>query len=703
MQRVKSTRQRQSEPNYNSPKSDNQKSLQNKRQRFFQHIAAGFMLASAILAGVGAFSYRSMTELIKTSNQVTHSQEVINHLEDVLSQMKDAETGQRGYLLTGKESYLEPYHTALNNVNSEVSTLETLTADNTNHQNRLKTLKHLIANKLAELKQTIDLRQSKGVAVALQVVQTDRGNNLMSNIHKVIYEMELEENSRLTQRSHVAALSARYTMLTFSSGIFLTFFILCGVYYVIYQEITARKQAEAALSRAHNDLELRVGERTLELAVANQRLQEEEERYRSLMLASTQIIWTNSADGRMTGEQPSWAAFTGQTYEQYQNFGWSAALHPDDVEHTINQWNRAVSMRSLFEVEHRVRRSDGEYRCFSVRAAPVLNTDGSIREWVGAHTDITERQQAELELRQSEQRYRFLADAMPQIVWTALSNGYLDYYNRRWYEFTGFMEGAGGDDSWKPILHPDDVGLCLNRWSRSVHTGEAYEIECRFFDRRTGSYRWHLGRALPMRNQAGEIVLWAGTCTDIHDYKEAQKSLLEAQQSLELKVQERTAQLQAEIAERKQAEAALQASEAELRALFAAMTDVVIVRDAQGRCLRILPTKTTNLYKKSAAEMIGKTLHETFSRSEADTIIGYIRQALNTQKTVYGEYSLLIEEREVCFSTNFSPISLDSVMLVARDITERKQAESELLKAKGLAEAAKLYASKFNKWHYLCF
>jgi len=153
---------------------------------------------------------------------------------------------------------------------------------------------------------------------------------------------------------------------------------------------------------------------------------------------------------------------------------------------------------------------------------------------------------------------------------------------------------------------------------------------------------------------------------------------------LEMRVQERTAELreanrvlEREITERNQAESALQASEAELRALFTAMTDIVIVRDAQGRCLKIAPTNPKNLYKKSA-EMIGKTLHETFPRSPADTMLGYIRQALNTQKTVCGEYSLMIQEREVYFSANFSPISHDSVILVARDITERKQAETAL-------------------------
>lgn len=203
-------------------------------------------------------------------------------------------------------------------------------------------------------------------------------------------------------------------------------------------QINERQQAESALQLAHNELESRVSERTKELKVANVLLQAEiferrqaeealrhsEERYRSLMLATTQIIWTNSADGRMIGEQPSWSAFTGQTYEEYQNFGWSAAIHPDDVEQTIACWNRAVLTQSLCEMEHRVCRHDGEYRYFSVRAAPVLNADGSIREWAGAHTDITERKRAEEALRQSEQR----------LAWHSRHDGLTGLVNRWEFE-----------------------------------------------------------------------------------------------------------------------------------------------------------------------------------------------------------------------------------------------------------------------------
>ena len=136
--------------------------------------------------------------------------------------------------------------------------------------------------------------------------------------------------------------------------------------------------------------------------------------------------------------------------------------------------------------------------------------------------EATERLRAANERLASDERLRQLADAMPQIVWSARPDGFLDYYNRRWYEFTGRPEG-GGDESWVPVLHPDDVKKSLDVWYASVKSGEPYQIEYRLLDRRAGEYRWHLGRALAVRDEAGKVARWYGTCTDIHDQRRAKE------------------------------------------------------------------------------------------------------------------------------------------------------------------------------------
>ncbi|MGH9956866.1 MAG: ATP-binding protein, partial [Pyrinomonadaceae bacterium] len=158
--------------------------------------------------------------------------------------------------------------------------------------------------------------------------------------------------------------------------------------------------------------------------------------------------------------------------------------------------------------------------------------------------DITERKQTEQELVESEAQFRQVANTMPQIVWAARADGYIDYYNERWYEFTGFPRDVFGQSSWEPILHPDDVERTVETYFGCVRDGKPYQIEYRFKDRTHGSYRWFMGRALPVRNDGGEIIRWFGTCTDIDDQKQVEVELKE------LMERERKARAAAEVANR---------------------------------------------------------------------------------------------------------------------------------------------------------
>lgn len=133
---------------------------------------------------------------------------------------------------------------------------------------------------------------------------------------------------------------------------------------------------------------------------AEAELRASHERFEAAVRATRGVLWTNDAEGRMVGEQSGWAALTGQTYDEYQGYGWSSALHSEDVQPTIEAWGEAVRERRTFVFEHRVRRADGECRLFAIRAIPVLRPDGSVTEWVGVHTDITEERAAADALRE---------------------------------------------------------------------------------------------------------------------------------------------------------------------------------------------------------------------------------------------------------------------------------------------------------------
>ena len=170
----------------------------------------------------------------------------------------------------------------------------------------------------------------------------------------------------------------------------------------------------------------------------------------------------------------------------------------------------------------------------------VALTISPIRDWqakiVGASKiarDISDRKRAEAALLASEARFRQLADAMPQIVWTARPDGHIDYYNERWYQFSGFNREEFGGMNWEPILHPDDAQHCSETWYGSVRSEQPFRIECRFWDRRESRWRWFMGRALPVRDAGGSVVKWFGSCTDIDEQKRVEDELRRANEDLE--------------------------------------------------------------------------------------------------------------------------------------------------------------------------
>jgi PAS domain S-box-containing protein len=159
----------------------------------------------------------------------------------------------------------------------------------------------------------------------------------------------------------------------------------------------------------------------------------------------------------------------------------------------------------------------------SLTISPIRDGTGRVIGASKIARDITVKRQVEFALRRKEAQFRQLADGLPQIVWTARPDGFVDYYNERWYEYSGFSRDAFGDQSWTPILHPDDLQGCLNAFYGSIATGDVYQIEYRFKDFRSGGYRWFLGRAYPVRDEQDRIIRWLGTCTDINDTKTAEE------------------------------------------------------------------------------------------------------------------------------------------------------------------------------------
>jgi PAS domain S-box-containing protein len=220
----------------------------------------------------------------------------------------------------------------------------------------------------------------------------------------------------------------------------------------------------------------------------------------------------------------------------------TAGIHPDDAERVAAEIERAVAGRGAFESEYRVT-ADGRTRWLLARGQVFADASGAAVRFPGVAIDITRRKTAELELAQtlealteSEAKFRVLADAMPQMVWSTLPDGFHDYYNARWYEFTGVPLGSTDGEGWNDMFHPEDRERAWAAWRRALETGEPYEIEYRL-RHSSGVYRWTLGRATALRGEDGEIVRWFGTCTDIDELKrmEQGKELLSQELSHRIK------------------------------------------------------------------------------------------------------------------------------------------------------------------------
>jgi PAS domain S-box-containing protein len=141
-------------------------------------------------------------------------------------------------------------------------------------------------------------------------------------------------------------------------------------------------------------------------------------RYRALVEVSAQIVWSTDARGAMREDSPSWRAFTGQTFDEWQGLGWLDAAHPDDQTRVREEWLRSVAEVTPLDTEYRLRDASGKWRWMAVRAVPVFGAEGAVREWIGMNSDITDRVESAGRLREREQRFREMIDALPTAIYT---------------------------------------------------------------------------------------------------------------------------------------------------------------------------------------------------------------------------------------------------------------------------------------------
>ncbi len=235
-------------------------------------------------------------------------------------------------------------------------------------------------------------------------------------------------------------------------------------------------------------------------------------------------IWGNYPLHRKVGDFVEWKAWWADNSERH-----GQRLAPGEWALARALRGEEEAPRDLIEIEPFDQ--PGVRRTVLNCGAPVRDAHAKIIGSVIAQMDISDQVQIEAKLRETVVKYHMIANALPQMIWGTQPDGYLDYFNQQWYDYTGTAPGSADGDGWRALFHPDDQALTTKKWNHSLTTGEPYEIEYRLRNH-SGHYRWVLGRARPVRDEQGTINRWMGTCTDIHEQKLAQERL---QQSDRLK------------------------------------------------------------------------------------------------------------------------------------------------------------------------
>ena len=250
--------------------------------------------------------------------------------------------------------------------------------------------------------------------------------------------------------------------------------------------------------------------------LAEEKIRQSEERFRSLANSIPQLAWMTDATGWIYWYNQRWYDYTGTTLEEMQGWGWQSVHHPDLIENVTKKFKKAIADGEPYEQIFLLRSKEGEYRWFLTRALPIRNENGEVVQWFGTNTDVTDQRNIENALKQSEEKFRTLAETMPQLVWMTDNKGAYEYASHQWMEYSGLDPKK--EESWQKLVHPDDMQPMMKVWFKSLSSGEPYYAEVRLINTK-GEYRWHVVQGKPIRNEDTAITKWIGAFTDIHDQK----------------------------------------------------------------------------------------------------------------------------------------------------------------------------------------
>ncbi|MES1023815.1 PAS domain S-box protein [Gloeocapsa sp. BRSZ] len=654
------------------------------RQQFFKKVAGGFGLASLILVLIGSVSYQSIKGLIENSNQVTQTQTKIYILEELLSYAKDAETGQRGYILTGENAYLEPYHTAIKNVPQKIQALKQLTANQPEQHAQIYKIDSLITSKLDLLKTTINSRQNQGFETAPRLSVINQAKDLMDNIREYIREIENVEKTRLEQQSIAERASVRNTLITLAIAILVVVAILAYVYYLIYCEFTQRKQIEESLETERNFIS-------------------------AVVDTASALVVVLDSQGQIVRFNTSCEQTTGYSFNEVRGrYFWNVLLLPEDIESIKATFSAIKAAQFPNEYECCWITKDGRYRWIAWSNNVLLDCHNEIEYIVSTGIDITERKRAEQRLAAQHAVTRVLAESATLKIATPKL-------------LQAICESVDWDlgELWSVDLQTN-ILCCVHTWYRSSLTA------AKEFEAIAEQTTFTPGVGLPGRVWACEEPLWI---TDISQEQEFHRTEIALKAGLRSalgflihngneklgvmvffnrQVQEPDTNLQqmmsaigsqiGQFMQRKLAEETLQTTMALQRAILDSANYAIISTDLDGT-ITTFNKRARQWLKYTSAEVIGHTTPIIFHDiDEIAHLIGKLPESTNVMSLLFNELVTKarygeIEEYKLSYIRkdgsrfpvllSITPLrdshdNITGFVTIASDLTEREQALSAL-------------------------
>lgn len=452
--------------------------------------AAGFWGAVLILCGVSVGGYWTTTQLFERQKQVEYSYEVLQKVKEVLTTLRDAERARRGYVITGKESYLTTYETALETIDDKFNAVRILTAKSRTQQHRLDLIEPLIDLRVDLIKQSIALYKKNPSDHKSQIELTDLGIRQHDAIWRVIAEMEAEEQLILQKRIAKSEETFRYKMLLDVVGYGLTFSLLFAVYSLLHRQIQKRRQFEETLS-------------------------ESEQRYRNLFELNPHPLWVYDQESLY---------FLAVNEAALKHYGYSRSeflsLRVSDIV-AEDQSDLFGFSRGIFQGQEKHKKRNNAV--IDVEAiSHDLMFKGRQAKLVLAR-DITEENKAQEALRVSEEKFRQIAENIHEVFWMSdLKLTKILYVNSAYEQIWGRSCESLYKNvlSFLDVVHPEDRERVMTNMEKN--RAQSIEIEYRIV-RPDNSIRWIFDRSFPIKNSAGEIYRRVGVSQDITERKRVEE------------------------------------------------------------------------------------------------------------------------------------------------------------------------------------